>query len=42
MENEELMMENEELMRNLKISDNSGHLVPCRACKPLGPKEKST
>ena len=31
------MRGNEELMRNLKINDNSGHLVPCRAPKPLGP-----
>ena len=31
------MRDNEELMRNLKISDNSGHLVPYSARKPLGP-----
>ena len=34
------MRDNEELMRNLKISDNSGHLVPYSARKPLGPIEK--
>ena len=30
------MRDNEELMRNLKISDNSGHIVPFS--KPLLPK----
>ena len=34
------MRENEELMRNLKISDNSGHLVPYSARKPLNPKQQ--